>query len=66
MNKSIIILFLFISGLSFSQKEGQNFCKGIENGSYFPLDIKKKKSFGTILIILKNNWVQKSATEKPI
>lgn len=45
MNKSILILILLVPILVFSQKEGQNFCKGIEDGSYFPLDIKKKKIF---------------------
>jgi len=45
MKNTFLISFIFVSSLSFSQKEGQNFCKGIVGGSYFPLDIKNKKIF---------------------
>jgi hypothetical protein len=45
MRNAVLIVILFVSGLSFSQKEGQNFCKGTDGGSYFPLDIKMKKIF---------------------
>ena len=45
MNKTIkliFVLFLFSIKL-FAQKEGQDFCKGDVKGSYFPLEISKKK-----------------------
>lgn len=34
-------------------KEGQNFCDETKDGSYFPLVIKEKKSFGQILAMWK-------------
>lgn len=47
MRPILILLFsLFTVTNSFSQlKEGQNFCDPTEDGSYFPLVIKKKKFF---------------------
>lgn len=45
MKKAILLFFLGITLFGYGQKEGQNFCKGIVGGSYFPLDIKKKKIF---------------------
>jgi len=46
MKKSVtMILCLFFCILVSAQKEGQEFCNGLEEGSYFPLDIKKKKIF---------------------
>lgn len=44
MIRSTIVLVLFlVTFQTYSQKEGQNFCEGITDGSYLPLDIKKKK-----------------------
>ncbi len=45
MKKVILLFFLGITLFGYGQKEGQNFCKGIIDGSYFPLDIQKKKIF---------------------
>ncbi len=44
--KSIILLVLFlIASQVYSQEEGQSFCDGVTDGSYLPLDIKKKKIY---------------------
>jgi hypothetical protein len=45
MKNSILILILLASVFAFSQKEGQNFCKGDTSRSYFDLDILKKKIY---------------------
>ncbi|CAM4064462.1 MULTISPECIES: hypothetical protein [Flavobacterium] len=45
MRKIILLILLSVSGFVFSQKEGQDFCKGNSKGSYFPLDITKKKIY---------------------
>lgn len=37
------MLLLLFPLISFSQVEGQDFCKGYSLGEYFPLDIKNKK-----------------------
>lgn len=38
-----LIILLFISSTMFGQNEGQSFCEGDINESYFPISIKKKK-----------------------
>ncbi|MFK7031523.1 hypothetical protein [Flavobacterium oreochromis] len=42
MRKILIVMLLF-SLKMIGQYDGQDFCKGYEQGSYFPLDIKVKK-----------------------
>lgn len=47
INKNLLMKYLlflfFLTTTTYAQKEGQNFCKGTTDGSYFPLDIQKKK-----------------------
>lgn len=45
MKNYILIFFLLISIFSFGQSEGQDFCDGDKDASYFPLNIRKKKIF---------------------
>lgn len=45
MKKAFLSFFLFLSFSIFSQTEGQDFCNGLDNGSYFPLNITKKKIY---------------------
>lgn len=56
MNKLFCFLFLFLCVTAFSQEEGQDFCKGTSNGSYFPINITKKKIY----------WYNTFYYEKPI
>jgi hypothetical protein len=41
-NSLLILCVLLLSATASAQQDGQDFCSGSE-GSYFPLDIKKKK-----------------------
>lgn len=41
--KRIVLVMLLLSMKVIGQVEGQNFCKGTEDGSYFPLNIDAKK-----------------------
>ncbi len=43
MKNLIFSVFSLTVASVYAQKEGQDFCKGSTGGSYFPLDIKKKK-----------------------
>ncbi|AWH86695.1 hypothetical protein HYN59_16980 [Flavobacterium album] len=43
MKGFILTLTILCFGITYAQKEGQDFCKGLSNGAYFPLDIKNKK-----------------------
>lgn len=45
MRKIILLIVLSVSSFVFAQKEGQDFCEGNNKGSYFPLDITKKKIY---------------------
>lgn len=45
MRKIVLLIVLSVSSLVFSQQEGQDFCEGNNEGSYFPLDITKKKIY---------------------
>jgi hypothetical protein len=43
--KKITIVFILFCVKSFGQVEGQSFCDGTKDGSYFPLNIQVKKLF---------------------
>lgn len=43
MRNLILAIAIVTLGNVYSQKEGQDFCKGDPEGSYFPLDIRNKK-----------------------
>lgn len=44
MKRTVLLLVaLLFAELTSAQAEGQNFCDGIESGSYFSLNIRKKK-----------------------
>lgn len=58
MKKICTLSFLLVSLLSFAQKEGQDFCDGDKDGSYFPF-IKKKK-----LLWSRTYYFEESVGEK--
>ena len=59
---------LIMFKVAYSQKEGQDFCKGDTEGSYFPLQIKKKKllwsdtyyfeTFEKDTVVNRNNYLK--------
>ncbi len=51
----LIFTSLFFTSLVCAQTPGQNFCSGNVDGSYFPLDIKKKKIIWSNLYYIETN-----------
>ncbi len=43
MKTFILALTILSVGITYAQKEGQDFCKGSPDGTYFPLSVQKKK-----------------------
>lgn len=64
MKKVVFLFIFFISTSVFSQKEGQNFCDGIKDGEYFPLNIYKKKIFWYGTFYFESNKGIKSKNDK--
>lgn len=64
MKINILLIIFFFTKLSFSQKEGQNFCAGDKYGEYFPLNIYKKKIFWYNTYYFETNKGVKNKNDK--